>query len=301
MRIPIPWVIVLCLLAVVIPGWIGMRGKDFLSPPDRSTLDAVRTRAESALPRIATRADAITPKPDDAAQADRPVVVSLGNLARPPQLDEYADRSAHGSTHLIELASRLESAGHPPRALLAWERVIDHCAATDADIGAAAAAIHRLRADAPPWNAGREQPIAIVIHAGTARKSAEALAPILKQAAIHLSNASGGILDVDTRVNAGPDAEFTDSPVPVAIWITGSGDGESTTEVRSFNVSTPETLEYSAIRTIHALVRAHLRHARDLRPPPAPPDEGDAREALATHITRLHWREFGRLLNPTPN
>ena len=300
MRVPIIWVVTLSLLAVVIPGWIGTRGRDFLSPPDQATLAAVRNRAESALPRIATRADAITPTLDDVSVTARPAIVPLGNLTLPPQLDDYVDQAALGVTHLIELANRLEGAGHPLRALLAWERVIDSCASSDEDVQTATKAIRRLRAITPPWNSGGDQPIAIVIHAGTARKSAEALEPILRKAANQLSHASGGILVAESSVNAGPDVELDGAPVPVAVWVTGSGGADTTTEVGSFTVTTPETLEYFTIRTIHALVRSHLKHSRELQTPPPPPDEGDAREALATHITRLHWREFGRLLNAHP-
>lgn len=297
MRIPIPWVVFCCLLVIALPGWIGMRGKDFLTPPSESTLTAIRTRAESALPGIYSSSDAISPRVDANVIPAQPPVISLGNLTRPPQLNEYANRANQGATHLIELANRLENAGHPPRALLAWERVIDQAAANPADIRASTNAIQRLRANTPPWNSGQYQPWGIVIHAGTARKSAEALEPILLQVATYLASASGGILEIQTRVNAGPDVELDGGPLPVAIWISGAGEPEVTTEVRSFTVATPETLEYDAIRTIHALIRGHLRNAQDLKPPPPLPEEGDAREALTSHITRLQWHELGRSLN----
>ncbi len=296
-RIPLPWVICCCLLAIAIPAWLGMRGKEFLTPPDEETLAAIRTRAESSLPRMDTSLNAITPQADDHRVLVHAPVISLGNLAQPPQLNEYADRATNGSAHLIELANRLEDEGHQPRALLAWERIIDQANAGETEIRAATVAITRLRASTPPWNPGTQGSVPVVIHAGTAKKSAEALEPILRQASESLSAASGGTLTVGFKVNAGPDVDLNGGPVPVAIWISGGGDDAPTTEVRSFTVATPETLEYDAIRTIYALVQSHLRNSPNVRRPPSLPEEGDVSEALSSQITRLQWREFGRSLN----
>ncbi len=301
MRVPIPLVILLCLMAVALPAWLGIQGADFLTPPGEQELRAIRSRTESALPRLATQADAISPqgRGTDVIAAAPPI--QLGNLNAPPAIHEYRDRASRGASHLIEIANRLRDKEQDARALLAWERVIDSAEqASSAEIQSAIDAVENLRAELPPWNRIPSRAIPVTIQAGTGKKSAEALEPVLLQAAARLEHASSGILSVAAKVNAGPDIEIDDGPVPVAIWLTGSGENRSSTEVRSFTVATPETLEHDTHRSLYLLVRGHLRNAGDVNPPPAPPEEGDLRAALDTRITRLQWQTFGRLLNEPP-
>jgi len=295
-RIPIPVVILFSLLAIAIPGWLGMRHADFLTPPDEATLDAIRMQAESALPRLATQSDAISPQGSGTRIIANTPSVQLGNLSIPPRLNEYANHARQGAPYLIELANRLENEGHEARALLAWERVIDSAASGEGEIQAAIEAVGRLRETVPAWNSNPEERPAITLHAGTGKKSAEALEPILSQAAADLELASSGTLRVASKVNAGPDIDLDDGPVPVAIWITGSDPEARSTEVRSFTVATPETLVHDTHRTLYLLVQGHLRNAPEIKRPPSPPEDGDSREAINTHITRLQWKKFGDLL-----
>ena len=296
-RIPIPWVILVCLLAVVIPLWIGTRGADFLTPPGEDRLQSIRNQTETALPRLATQADAISPRGRGTSVIAAAPPVQLGNLNLPPGIDEYADRAPRGAAHLIEIANRLEDVGHGARALLAWERVIDRAEATQAEVQAAIDAVARLRPTRSPWNPPPANALHVVIQAGTGQKSAEALEPVLRQAAADLQRASSGILAVTANVNAGPDIDIDDGPVPVAIWITGPEGSPHSTDVRSFTVATPETLEHDTHRTLYLLLQNHLRTAPDLKRPPTLPDEGDPRSALSTHITRLQWHTFGKMLH----
>jgi len=295
-RIPIPAVILLSLLAAAIPAWLGMRNADFLSPPDDAALDAIRTRAESSIPRLATQSDAISPAGAGTRMIAAAPPVHLGNLSAPPVLGEYADRAIQGAPYLIELANRLEAEGHNARALLAWERVIDRASANEAETRAAIDAVTRLRPITPVWTVSPAERLSITIHAGTGGNSAQALAPILSQAAATIDQVSSGILKVASKVNAGPDIDVGEGPVPVAIWISGGMEQSPSTEVLSFTVATPETLEHDTHRTLYILVQNHLRNAPEIKRPPAPPDDGDPREALGTHITRLQWQKFGQLL-----
>jgi len=295
-RIPIPVAIFFCLLAIAIPGWLGMRHADFLTPPDEAALNAIRAQAESALPRLATQSDAISPEGSGTHSIANTPSIQLGNLSIPPQLNEYAIHARHGAPYLIELANRLENEGHQGRALLAWERVIDHAESAESEIQVATEAIGRLRSKVPAWHANPEQRLAITIQAGTGKKSAEALIPVLAQAASDLELASSGTLKISSKVNTGPDADHNDGPVPVAIWISGPDSGARSTEVRSFTVATPETLEHDIHRTLYLLVQNHLRNAPEVKCPPTPPDAGDSREAINTHITRLQWKKFAELL-----
>jgi len=295
-RIPIPVVMLLCLLAIAIPIWLGTRNADFLTPPDEAELEAIRVHAESGLPRLATQPDAISPQGGGTRMIAEAPPVHLGNLSIPPKINEYADRAKQGAPYLIELANRLENEGHTARAHLAWERVIDLADSREAETMAAIEAIARLQPSAPAWNSNPADKLAITIQAGTGKKSAEALEPILRQAAADLERASSGILRVTSKVNAGPDIDLNDGPVPVAIWMAGSIANAPSTEVRSFTVATPETLEHDTQRILFQLVQSHLRNAPQIKRPPTPPDDGDPHEAINTHITRLQWKNFGQLL-----
>ncbi|MFU8892371.1 MAG: hypothetical protein ACNA8L_01975 [Luteolibacter sp.] len=297
MRIPIPVAAILCLLALAIPVWLGMRNADFLTPPEDAALDAIRSHAESALPRLSTQSDAISAGGTGTRMVAEAPPVHLGNLSAPPLLTEYADRAVRGAPYLIELANRLENEGHLARALLAWERVVDRAVASESETNAAIAAMARLNPGNPSWNGNTGERLAIVIHAGTGKKSAEALEPILRQAAAEIARASSGILTVASKVNSGPDIDIGDGPVPVAIWMSGTHDQAPSTEVLSFTVATPETLEHDTHRTLYLLIQGHLRNSPEIKRPPDPPEEGDPREALNTQITRLQWKKFGELLN----
>lgn len=298
-RIAIPWVILLSILAVALPGWLGMKNADFLTPPDEATLDTIRVHTESALPRLATQADAISPQGSGSRIIAAAPPIQLGNLSAPPQLNEYADRAPRGAAHIIEIANRLEDEGHPHRALLAWERVIDSANPSPAELDAAIEATARLRPALTPWNRSPDDALPIIIHAGTGEKSAETFAPALKQAAADLERATSGMLKVTTTINASADAEQPDAPVPVAIWISGPDGVKQSTEVMSFTVTTPDSLEYDVQRTLYQLIRNQLRQSTAVNAPPALPDDGDPRQATTTRLTRLHWHALGTFLNST--
>jgi hypothetical protein len=305
-RIPIPWVILLAIIAVAVPLWLGMKDVDFLTPPDQAALDTIRAQTESALPRMANRTDAISPQtPQGRRNAEAPTL-QLGDLAKPPNLDEYADLTKKGAANLIEIATRLEDKGHPERALLAWERVIDSADSDSAELESAFEAVARLRVSLPPWKRDTEAALAVVLQAGTGQKSAETLAPILKQAAADLERASSGILKVTTVINTGAGIEVADAPVPVAIWLSGPPDKDHSTEVLSFTIATPDSLEYDLQRTLYQLIQNHFRLSSKVRPPTPLPDEGDPKIAITRRMTRLHWQLLGEFLtagekNPQTN
>lgn len=300
MRIPIPWAILLCLIAVAAPAWLGIRSKDFVSPPGDAELEEIRAHARGSLPQLAATTDAISPQTNVPRIDASPMIIHLGNLAQSPQLNEYADRAPQGPSHLIELANRLEDQGHHARALLAWERVIDSAESSESEISSAIRAIIRLRTSGSQWNRGAESQPTIIIHAGTFKKSAETLEPVLRSAADDINRAAAGTLMATSNINAGTGGDLDDGPIPVAIWITGADGDTASTKVRSFTVATPETLGYDTHRTLYLLVREYLANSQKVRRPPNPPEEGDIREALTTHITRWQWSEFGRMLNNRP-
>ena len=87
----------------------------------------------------------------------------------------YGERSPQGAAHLIELATALEEASEPRRALLAWERVMDLTKPDETQAATAISSIKRLRPTLPDWNPKPETAIAITLHASTGKKLAKSL------------------------------------------------------------------------------------------------------------------------------
>ncbi len=311
-RVPIPIVLVLCLIVVGMMWWRGTRGADFLTPPPEEELAAIRTRVEASLPRADSPEDAISvpsppaQQPDESpADASRPVPVEPeidpGDLVSAPRLSAYSELGEKGASHLIELASLLESEGHFQRAMLAWERVLDSTGPDEEQAAAAMAAARRLRPTLPDWNVDPVGSISIVLHAGTGKKLAENLKPILAGIAGDIRRASSGIIEADVSVAAGSSSLGEDGPVPVAMWISGGGKDSPSTDVLSFTVKDQETLPQDLTRTIILLIRNHFEKTGTLTPPSIPSREEAGRDALEFRVTRLSWQNFGISLNQAPD
>lgn len=303
MRAPIP--VVLLLIIAVVGGvwWNGTRDKDFLTPPSAGELREIQIRLESSFPQAAEFDDAIS-EPVARAEPETPVVVEppkpeidLGNPEATAQLTEYADRSAEGAAHLMELAMALEERGHFQRALLAWERVID-LAKPDADqTTTAVSAIKRLRPTLPDWNTDPSGAIAITLHAGTGRTMAKSLTPVLGQVARDLENASAGILKVTSKVTAAKGNLSAKGPTPVALWLSGPTKTARSTEVLSVTVESPQVLHQEVLTTVFQLVRSHLAQTTSYTTPAALGQQENPLEALSYRFTRLCWSEFAAHLN----
>jgi hypothetical protein len=291
-------VFLLIFPAIALPWWIGTRGADFLSPPTDEALALIRETALAALPRLATHSDAISPH----GHGSRVIVDTspppLGDLSAKPSLDEYSARAGRNSAELIDIAARLDKEGHIERALLAWERILDFSEADEAMVGTAIEAIRQLRPRVKPWIDSPDRAFTVFLEAGTGIRAAEALEPVLSQVGADLAQASSGILNVTTRVHAGPDDLVAEGPVPVAIWLSGGGEDPAETGVLTFTVATPETIEHDVHRIILQLVVRQLSSSNAIPKPPDVSDETDPRDVLRWGITRLQWREFGRMLNP---
>ncbi len=305
MRVPLPIAIILSLIVIGVVWWRGTAGIDFLTPPSDAELAAIRNRVEMSLPQANLRDDAIS-VPDTPPPLPEPVVIEkppepeidLGDLSSAPGLSAYAEFGEKGSSYLIELASLLESEGQFQRALLAWERVLDSTDADPAQAAAAMAAARRLRPTLPDWNVDPQGAVSITLHAGTGKKLAASLEPILAQVAKDIGRASSGILAVEISVASGTSSLDEDGPTPVAMWISGTGEGSSSTDVLSFTVKDLETVEPEVMRTVILLVRNHFEKSRTLTAPTVPPRDEPARTALELRVTRLSWQSFGRALGP---
>ena len=144
----------------------------------------------------------------------------------------------------------LETEGEFQRALLAWERVIDSAKPDETQTISATSAIKRLRPAIPAWNTDPASAIAITLQAGTGKKTAKLLTPVLEQAARDIEQASAGILKVKAAITAGKERKADTGPAPVALWLAGPAKDSRSTEVLSFTVGTPESLTEEINKTV---------------------------------------------------
>lgn len=294
MRVPIPLVIFLCL-AVIVGFWIhGTRHMDFMTPPPESKLQEIRSRAEGPPVVVDPKPQTEIPK---APPREKPTI-SLGNPDGPPTLQEYSEVTPRTGAHLTEMARQLEAGGQAVRALLAWERVLDLARSDPAQIDTAIKEIRRLRPKLPDWNTDPANAIRITLHASTAARNVDSIKPAIARVAQEMEKASAGILKVTAEVASGRNPSASKSKPPVALWISGPDRESSSTEVISFTAGSQETLESKALKNVFELIRNFLARENSANPvPPGLSAEGDAATALHSHVTRLTWQNFGRLLN----
>ncbi|MGL4399328.1 MAG: hypothetical protein ACRCXD_05640 [Luteolibacter sp.] len=304
MRVPIPWVILLAL-AVVAGVWLAnTRHMDFLTPPSEAHLESIRIKAESSLPQADPLDHAISepaviqPLEPPPLPVENPVpAIDLGDLQAPLTLQLYGERSANGSDHLIELATALEEASEPQRALLAWERVLDLTRPDESQSSVAISSIKRLRATLPDWNQKPEAAIAITLHASTGKKFAKAIPPVLEAVARDLEKSSSGIVKVKPLVTLGQTNRSGTNPAPVALWLAGPDKKATTTEVVSFKVDSAENLRHEVLKSVFQLIQTHLDRHTAYTPPAALTEVEDPLNALNSRVTRLSWSEFATALN----
>lgn len=307
MRVPVPIVILCCVLALGIVWYAGTRDKDFTTPPTPEELAEVATEWNQSRPNIpppkpvnpALLADAspdtpLTPGPSDAAGVEH---LPAGNLLHSPALSEYGTFGDKGADAMIRLATLLETKGELQRALLAWERVIDTSNAGDEEHALAAKAIRRLKPGISPWNPDPGAELHITLRAGATLKEKDVLIEALEKVADTISEASGFILRVETKASIGK-ARGTRTPrIPVAIWFSRSIGGKDTpaeTPPISF-MADPQQKEMLVAQIeagVYALVRAHLASSTSFSQLPEYPGGAKPSELLQLHITRLMWREF---------
>lgn len=277
-----------------------------MTPPAEARLEEIRVKVESSLPRVDQVDDAISvppvvklPEPPAPVEEPKPPI-DVGDLTVPMTLQSYGELTPKGAVHLSELATALEEMSEPRRALLAWERVLDLTKPDDAQAAAAISAIKRLRQTLPDWNSKPETAIAITLHAGTGKKLAKALTPILAGVARDMERASAGIVRVKPAITVGKTSSTSKGPTPVAVWIAGPDKKLSSTEVSSFTVDSPETLRQEVLKTVFQLIQSHLGGATAYSVPTPLVEGEDPQIALSVRVTRLCWSEFAAAMNQVP-
>lgn len=302
-RVPIPVVILLVLAVVGGTWWQNTRHLDLMTPPSEARLEFIRAQAELSFPALKEADEpekpvvVAPPEPPPPVEPPKPEI-DLGDLTTPPTLVDYALRAPEGAPHLIELATALEEKGEFQRALLAWERVLDLGKPDDSQSATALSAIKRLHPTLPDWNTKPEAAIVITLHAGTGKKLAKTITPVLENVAKDLERASSGIVKVKTQVTAGKTS--AKGATPVALWLAGPDKKSVSTEVLSFTVEKPEALREEVLKTTYQLIRGHMARTTAYTPPSAPAEGESIQEALATRVTRLCWSELATALNLPP-
>ena len=302
MRVPVPLVLLLCLLVTAGVWWTTTRKVDFMTPPSAEELAAIRKKAEESNAQPDRLGEPVKPptlketNPDIAPEVTPPAI-ELGDLDAPPTLEAYSERALDGHAKLAELAALLEKEGEFQRSLLAWERSLDLTKPDAAQAATAIAAIRRLRPTLPDWNNDPNAAIHIVLHAGTGPSLAPTLKPVLEEVAKEISAASSGILKITADLAVGKRNAPKGSPIPAALWLSGPAKESVSTDVLSFTVASNEILLDEIYKTAFVLIANHLKRSARFTPPVEPAAGESSLQALQSNITRLSWREFGKSLN----
>ena len=313
MRIPIPIAITSCIIATGATWYFSTRQADFTTPPTTAqktelstqwtqqnsrptantplSTDLKNSQAKKAVKQPATPPEKLTPTP-------KLKLLPMGDLEQAPHLSEYGTLADQGTQSMIQLAIALENKGAKERARLAWERVLDTTEPTAEEVIQAGKAIAQLSPDLPPWNPDPTSDITITLHAGSTIKDKKNLGHALETTARIISEASGHILNVQTKVSIGKGATPKTPRVPIAIWFSRasktSGGTDAETPPLSFmaDPSEEEMLTSQCQAGVYALLRSHLAEETNYSSLPEYPAGVKPDELLQYHVTRLMWREF---------
>ncbi len=140
-------------------------------------------------------------------------------------------------------------------------------------------------------------PAAVILHAGTARRTAEFLTPLMQDVAAQIARAAG-TLTVSVRVNGGADIPEDIGPPPVAIWLSGTAEDAPGTGVMSFTLDDPARARDEILHSVMKVIDGYLGTSAAAEPPA--PGENPA-EYLRRRISADAWRDLGTRLNHPPS
>lgn len=316
MRIHFIIATLLCGLTVAIVWWNGVKSKDFITPPNAEAILVAQRKARESLqihdaiiPDEPTKAILVKATklnlPDPKLEAaeigtiNTASVTDVGDLLSAPGLDSYASFAEKGTTHLIALATLLETKGELQRALLVWERVVDMASTDDRQYDTAIKAIQRLTPMVPNWNIDSTSTVVIMLDAGCDRDTAKILRPILEEAASILTASSSGILKVEAKIHERPSPAKDSAKLPIAIWFSGVAvnSAQSATVSIPSVYADPAQMRSTLLFSIYKLIREDIDAKTAFTPPRDASSGQDPTALFPVAITRLAWQEFATNLN----
>lgn len=333
MRIPLPIAIASCVAAVSATWFWGSRSTNFTTPPTEAenqalserwkqnnslsrrpdspanpTSDAANTsetaegskKKPEASPLI--RPKSITSQPEKLGEQKSPPRLPLGDIEQSPGLAEYGTLGAQGSASMIQLAQELATHGARERALLAWERVLDTTQPNAQQTSQAITAIRQLKSSLPPWNPDPTADISITLHAGATTQNKQALEQALKKTADAISEASGHLFAVKTKMAIGSGKPAATPRIPVAIWFSYGQSKPVQTDPFSFLANPNDTTQLTekCQSAVYSLIANQLEEKTSYSRLPessqAAPDKPapalTGRDKIKYSISRLLWKEF---------
>jgi len=314
MRIPIPAAIATTLITIVAALYFTTRNKDFTQKPTAEELGEItqqwkqentpqtliKEKAAAELARLKAKELKIA-ESKKSAQPPRPEFIPLGDLNQSPKLTEYEQFRDKGTASMIQLAKELENKGAMQRALLAWERVLDTTTPNEDEVKLTAKAIQKLKSEISPWNPDPNSDITITLHVGTSASQKEILNQTLQETANLITEASGYIITVKTKLSIGKTTSKTPR-TPIAIWFSRPPQEKSGTPAEtpplSFmaDPSQESMLANQFQAAVYALLSNHLAKHTDYSKLPEYPAGVTPEELLEFYVTRLMWREFAQTL-----
>ena len=296
-RIPLPVVIVIALLAVAGFWWLRTKEMDFLTPKGTT----------KPLPEFMTNPPDEDPTPNPALSAqvtnthtpppspDNPQL-EFGDLESSPGLAEYSEHASKGADYLIRLATELEVRGQWERSLLAWERVIDSCHPSLPERKAAGDAIVRIRPTLTHWNIDPAGALQILMQLGTSRKATTNLKEAAQQVAEFLRRDSDHTLLIEPRITTSR-SRNAPADAPIAIYFSGKGQHEPSLRSLTPNGDEIDTYETLLLVEAYLLVRQGIGNEGGILLPQVPNDSKDPKSDFQRQLTRLHWKVFAESLN----
>ncbi len=297
-RIPIPVVIGVSLLAVVTCWWLRTKDMDFLSPTGVvKPLPEFMTDPTGAPGATGPVPGAELPKPEPLSPAPSKPDLDLGDLESSPGLAEYSEHAPKGAGYLVSLATELELQGHWARSLLAWERVLDSCHPSPPERKTAEDAIARIRPTLTYWNIDPAGDIPLLLQIGDAPRSSENLKQAAREAADFLRQDSDHTLLVEARITS---ARRSTTNTPISIHFSGAVKNEP--QLRSMKPGNDEVEHHRLLilSNSYQLVRQELSDIDGIVPPQNSNHPGNPKLDFQRQITRLHWLRFAESLNRPP-
>ncbi len=313
----IPWWIVglLVLILISVLAWWNGRHYDFLSAPSDNQLQQIRTQTKIELQQN------FIPAPDDKVaiitknQLDTPIAdqqintqkmkinsADLGDFAVLPAIDAYAWIPPSESSKMVALATELESSGQYQRALLAWERVIDHCEANQEQGELALKSIMRLKPGIQTWNVDPTACLPLNIEIAGNKDVLTPLKPNGETWRELINQAGSGILLPNFVWITTTPSDVPNPPVPnatVAITLTGAQPKLMRSKSLMVSIAAKDHIpsEQILLDAIYKLLRDLIRTNANLKAPFAPNATFNSSVLIQNAITRHSWQELGRTMN----